>query len=284
MQSALFWLKVSRPGLWFQTLWLYLLPTSQRSEVFDSPLFWLGLVFVTYPLNLLVYGLNDVADQEIDRLNPRKDSFLFGARGSQEQLHKVPLVATVVFLPFAVALIVAAGPWMALVLAGIVAVNVVYDLPRRGLRGRPPLELLNQLGYLLVLPLSSLLNDLPAVSGKTLVYLTLFCTHAHLMGEIMDIEPDRMSGRRTTATVLGARATKIFVLALVVIEGAMLIVAFGDAVLGGFLLLGAAWLLLDVTVLYRDRPYTRREFQILGLALNAAGFASIAWAWTRGTL
>jgi 4-hydroxybenzoate polyprenyltransferase len=104
------------------------------------------------------------------------------------------------------------------------------------------------------------------------------------MGEIMDIEPDRASGRRTTATVLGARATKILVLALVVIEGTMLIVAFGDAVLGGFLLLGAVWLLLDVTVLYRDRPYTRREFQILGLALNAAGFASIAWAWTRGTL
>ena len=100
----------------------------------------------------------------------------------------------------------------------------------------------------------------------------------------MDIEPDRQSGRRTTATILGARATKLVVVALVVIEAALLIVAFREPVLGGFLLAGALWLLLDATVLYRDRPYTRREFQLLGLALNAAGFASLAWVWMRGTL
>jgi 4-hydroxybenzoate polyprenyltransferase len=284
LPTALFWLKVSRPGLWFQTLWLYLLPTAQRWEVFETPRFWIGLVFVTYPLNLLVYGLNDRADQEIDRLNPRKDSFLFGARGSARQLARVPAVTAAVNLPFAL-LLVAVGGWrMALVLAGIVAVNVLYDLPRRGLRGRPPLELLNQLGYLLLLPLSSWLNELPQVSGRALVYLALFCTHAHLMGEIMDIEPDRRAGRRTTATVLGARATKLAVLVLVVAEAALLLVAFAEPVLGGFLLLGALWLALDATVLYGDRPYSRREFQILGLALNVAGFASIAWVWVTGAL
>jgi 4-hydroxybenzoate polyprenyltransferase len=279
-----FWLKVSRPGLWFQTLWLYLLPTAQRWELFSTPRFWLGLVFVTYPLNLLVYGLNDLADQEVDRLNPRKDSFLFGARGTPEQLRRVPAVAAAVNLPLAAALAVAAGPPMVAVLGGILALNLLYDLPRRGLRGRPPLELLNQLGYLLVLPLCTLLNDLPAVAPRTVVYLALFCTHAHLMGEIMDIEPDRRAGRRTTATVLGARATKLLVLALVVVEGVLLAAAFGEPMLGGFLLLGGAWLLLDATVLYGDRPYTRREFQIFGMALNAAGFASIAWVWWRGTL
>ncbi|HVS13670.1 MAG TPA: UbiA family prenyltransferase [Thermoanaerobaculia bacterium] len=284
MATTAFWLKVSRPGLWFQTLWLYLLPTSQHAEVFRSPHFWLGLLFVTYPLNLLVYGLNDVADQEIDRHNPRKDSFLFGARGSAEELRRVPTVAAAVNLPFAIALTAAAGPRMALLLAAVLAVNVLYDLPRWGLRGRPPLELLNQLGYLLVLPLSSLLNGLPLVSGRTLLYLALFCTHAHLVGEIMDIEPDRRAGRRTTATVLGARPTKLVVLALVLAEGWLLIVAFRDPVLGSFLLLGALWLLLDATLLHRARPYTRREFRVLGLALNVAGFASIAWAWAAGTL
>jgi 4-hydroxybenzoate polyprenyltransferase len=242
------------------------------------------LVFVTYPLSLLVYGLNDVADQEIDRHNPRKDSFLFGARGTSEQLSRVPAVAAAVNLPFAVALVAVAGPRMMMILIGILAVNVLYDLPRWGLRGRPPLELLNQLGYLLLLPFSSVLNGLPAVSPGTMVYLALFCTHAHLMGEIMDVGPDRLAGRRTTATVLGARATKLVVLALVAGEGAMLILAFREPVLGAFLLLGAVWLLLDVTLLYRDRPYTRREFQIFGVALNVAGFASLAWVWWRGAL
>jgi 4-hydroxybenzoate polyprenyltransferase len=116
MPTAFFWLKVARPGLWFQTLWLYLLPTAQRYEVFGSTRFWLGVLFVTYPLNLLVYGFNDVADREVDQLNPRKDSFLFGARGSAEQLRRVPAVIAVVFLPCAAVLVAVAGPPMAALL------------------------------------------------------------------------------------------------------------------------------------------------------------------------
>ncbi|HUP25128.1 MAG TPA: hypothetical protein VNB06_19580, partial [Thermoanaerobaculia bacterium] len=80
------------------------------------------------------------------------------------------------------------------------------------------------------------------------------------------------------------RATKLVVFALVAGEGAMLFLAFREPVLGAFLLLGAVWLLLDVTLLYRNRPYTRREFQVFGVALNAAGFASLAWVWWRGSL
>ncbi|MEM8907345.1 MAG: hypothetical protein AAGD05_05815, partial [Bacteroidota bacterium] len=80
LQQGLFWLKVSRPGLWFATLWLYFLPTSQMSLLHSWP-FWLGLVYVTFPLNLLVYGWNDIVDQPIDAFNPRKDSYWFGAKG-----------------------------------------------------------------------------------------------------------------------------------------------------------------------------------------------------------
>jgi len=53
LHRLLFFLKVSRPGLWFQTLWIYLLPTSATSA-WLSPPFWLGLVYVTFPLNFLM--------------------------------------------------------------------------------------------------------------------------------------------------------------------------------------------------------------------------------------
>lgn len=284
MVGAWFWLKVARPGLWFQTLWLYLLPTSGRPEVFTSLAFWAGAAFVTYPLSLLVYGWNDVVDYDVDRLNPRKDSLLFGARGTREELGRVPALIAAVNLPSAM-LLVGLGGWrLAVVLAAVVAVNACYNLPQRGLRSRPPLELLNQLGYLLVLPLSSWLNGVPQVRPATLLYLVLFCTHAHLLGEIMDAEPDQQAGRRTTATILGVVPTKALVLTLVAGEGALLFAGFGEWVLAALLWLGAVWLALDLLVLHRARPYSRREFRLFGLALNVAGFTSITWVWWRASL
>jgi 4-hydroxybenzoate polyprenyltransferase len=283
MRKALFWLKVSRPGLWFQTLWLYTLPTAQL-PIFYSPLFWLGLVYVTFPANFLVYGWNDIVDSENDRHNPRKDSFLFGARGSQRELAGLPLLLAVIQVPFFIAFIMLRGWSMAALLGGIVLVNLLYNLPRAGWRGRPPLELINQAAYLLLLPLSILLNQTPPVSWAAIGYLALFCTHSHLMGEVMDVVPDARANRRTTARVLGVRGTKGVILAMVLLEGLLLGFHFHDWVLGGFLLAGSLWLVLDLFVLYRDRSYTRREFQLFGWGINASGFASMIWVWNVGTL
>jgi 4-hydroxybenzoate polyprenyltransferase len=278
-----FRLQVSRPGLWFQTVWLYLLPTAGRPELLESGRFWLGLAWVCYPLNLLVYGWNDIVDQEVDRLNPRKGSWIFGARGTPAQLARLPRWIALVIVASSLSLAFL-EPRTILLVVGMVGLNAAYNAPRRGLRSRPPLELLNQLGYLLVLPLGSWLNEIPAVPWSAVGYLALFCTHAHLIGEVMDVAPDREAGRRTTATVLGVRATKALVLALVVAEGVLLLLVFGEWVLGGFLLFGSLWLLADLLVLDPERRYSREEFRLLGLALNLSGFASIGWLWWRGGL
>ena len=282
-RRAIFCLKVSRPGLWFQTLWLYTLPTS-RLPIWHSPIFWLGVAYITFPLNFLIYGWNDIVDFENDRNNPRKDSFLFGARGSREELARLPLAIVFCQIPFFMALVWLRGWSLGAVLAGMVLVNALYNLPRSGWRGRPPLELINQAGLLLLLPLSVILNQTPAISWAAIGYLVLFCTHSHLMGEVMDVIPDARAGRRTTARTLGIKGTKVVILTLVIIEGLLLGFRFNDWVLGGFLLLGSLWLLLDLLVLYRDRPYTRNEFQLFGIGINVAGFASMAWVWNTGTL
>jgi 4-hydroxybenzoate polyprenyltransferase len=278
-----FRLQVSRPGLWFQTVWLYLLPTAGREDLLGSWRFWLGLAFVTYPLNLLVYGWNDVVDREVDLANPRKGSWIFGARGSREQLERLPAYLAAVFAPFAV-ILAAVEIRLATLLLAMVAVNAAYNAPRRGLRTRPPLELLNQLGFLLILPFSTWLNRLEPMGWPVVGYLVLFCTHAHLIGEVMDVEPDRASGRRTTATVLGVRPTKAVVLGLVLVEGLVLAAHFGELVLGGFLLLGSVWLVADLVLLDATRRYSRAEYRVLGVALNLSGFASIGWIWLRGGL
>ncbi len=284
MRRLLFLLKASRPGLWFQTIWLYVLPTSHL-PVWNSTWFWVGMAYVTFPLNLLVYGWNDLVDVPGDRVNPRKDTFLFGARGSREELALLPAAMILAQIPFAVVFIWTFGWKMALLLTAICAVNYLYNLPKNGWRGRPPLELLNQAGYLLILPMSVWLNSTPQVPWIAVVYLVLFCSHSHLMGEVMDVQPDAAVGRWTTARVIGVLPSKIAITTLVFIEGLLLGFHFHDWILGGFLLLGCLWLLLDMLVLFGGRPfYTPVEIWLFGVGINISGFASMAWVWWVGTL
>src|SRR5205823_2723377 len=97
--DMLFFLKASRPGFWLTSIWFYLLPLAGH-RVFDSSSFWIGVLFVTLPLGLLIYGWNDILDAENDRQNPRKGTFLFGPRGTDEQLRKLPWAIALVNLPF----------------------------------------------------------------------------------------------------------------------------------------------------------------------------------------
>ncbi len=277
-----FWLKTSRPGLYFQWLWLYLLPVA-GTEAYASPAFWWGLLYATFPLSLLVYGWNDLADAELDRHNPRKDSFLFGARGGRDERRSLPWAIAAVNLPFAVWLVARGGLEMLAVLAAIVAVNAAYNHPRFGLRGRPPFELANELGVLLLVHLSVLVNDVPQLPWQSYLYLYAFTVHAHLVGEVMDLEPDRAGGRRTTATCLGRTRTKAVIIALVAFEVALLSFVFGDRVLAAILGLGLLWLLADFFLIFRDRVYTVAEMRLFGVGMNFAGYGTILWALYAGT-
>lgn len=277
-------LKISRPGLWFQTLWLYLLPLTRGAD-WSDPWLWVGLLYATWPLNALVYGWNDSVDVELDARNPRKDSWLFGARATEAQLRRFLRIAVAAQIPFLLAFAVARGPLVALTFAGIFAVNASYNRRVGGLRGRPPFDLLNALGYLLVVVLSLQVNQRPPLSGLAWLYLGLFVTQAQLIGEVMDVVCDRQGGRVTTATRLGVGRTKIVIFALVLGLGLLCGLGFGDWVLGGLLLAGAGWLLLDLLVYAAKREtYSRTEHTIAGVGMNLLGAGSMAWQFWSPSL
>ncbi|MFK7797738.1 MAG: UbiA family prenyltransferase [Aureispira sp.] len=284
LAQLLFYLKVSRPGLWFATLWLYLLPTSQMTDIYQSWPFWYGLFYVCFPLNFLVYGWNDMVDYETDALNPRKDSFWFGARGSKEQLQvlwRAIAFSQVLFFP---ALIWAGGWKVALFLLLFTIINGLYNLPERGLRSHPPLELLCQVGYLLVVPLSIWVNQLEGLPWQTYLYLFLFAMQSHIMGEVMDIVPDTKAGRKTTGTVLGTKRTKLLIIGIVFLEVTLLFSIYQEYIFGGLLALGLFWLLLDVLVIYKDKPYTILEMKLFALMSNVVAVMSMAYVWWSGCL
>ena len=283
VETLLFWLKVSRPGLWFQTVWLYTVPIGAGID-WNTAEFWFGLVYVTWPLNLLVYGWNDIVDIDIDQENPRKDSWLFGARGTRAQLKSLPPLIVLAQVPFLIGFILLKGWIMLGLVVGIVGVNATYNAKIAGLRGRPPFDLINPLGYLLVLELAIQLTDAPHPPIATYLYLALFCVHAQLIGEVMDFYPDRASGRVTSCTKLGVISTKWLIIAMVFIEGLLIVFVFEDIPLGGMLLFGTSWLVYDVLFFSKSRPYTTTEFKLAGVGMNAAGFLSMAWVWMTGSI
>lgn len=278
-----FVIKASRPGLWATAVWFYLLPLGRR-HVFTSVSFWIGVIYVTLPLGLIIYGWNDIADAEIDKFNPRKGTFLFGARGSQEQLHRLPLQIAVAQIIFAVAFFPLIGSKILLWFAGLVAFTAVYNLPRYGFKQNPPFDILNQAGYLLVFVLSSWLNHTPQLRWSAMLFGALFAMHSHVFGEVMDLSPDRQSGRRTTATVIGAVPSKLLISAMLIGEAFLIYSHYGDRWISSALVFGAVWFLLDALLLWRDRPYSLRAMKCFLLGWNAIALGSMGWMWSNAPL
>lgn len=173
--------------------------------------------------------------------------------------------------------------FMVLYIAFLV-INGLYNLPEKGLRSRPPLELLCQIGYLLVVPISIMLNNTDPLPTWSYVYIILFAFQSHLIGEVMDIEPDKKAGKTTTAVLLGIKKTKILIISIVAAEVTLLSVVFGDYYFAGMLGLGLLWLLVDLFIIYKSKIYTLSEMKLFGLLSNVMAVFSMAYVWWSGCL
>ena len=277
-----FLLQVSRPGLWSTTALFYLMPLG-HADILHSGKLWLGLFFVLFPLGILLYGVNDIVDAEADLLNPRKGTFMFGSRGAREQLAALKWQIAVVQIPFVTAFNFFVGLrilwWYALLLLAV----GLYNAPGIGWKGRPPLDVFIQASYLLVFVLSSWLNNVPQLPWQTFLLGAMFAMHSHVFGEVMDIEPDRLSGRRTTASSIGRVPAKYLIAAFLCIETVLVYSSFRDWAITLFLALGAFWFLLDATLLWKKQAYSPNEMRLFLWGWNAAALLGMFWNWTHGT-
>ena len=277
-------LKISRPGLWFPTIWIYLVPFSLEDEFWLQPVFWIGLLFVTFPLNYLVYGLNDYNDYTADLVNDRKGNYLFGAKSTKYQLALVPKKITFIILPFVIFFTVIAGFQMLALLVFMVLINIVYNFKPFRIKERPPFEICIQIGYVFTAFFSVLLNNLQMLPWQTILYLSLFAFQAHIAGEIMDIEPDLESGKKTTATLIGRKKTKLLMLLLLLIETYILFFWFKDFVLSTFLGCFSIWLIFDIFLFFKEKPYDLSQMKLFGYAMNISAIMSMIWILFSGKL
>jgi 4-hydroxybenzoate polyprenyltransferase len=281
--ELVFLLQVSRPGLWSTTALFYLMPLG-RADFLHSRTLWLGLFYVLFPMGFLLYGVNDIADAEADRRNPRKGTFLFGSLGASEQLAALGWKIAAVQIPFLIVFFVLIGPRILFWFAALLLAVGIYNAPRFGWKSHPPFDVLIQASYLLVFVLSSWLNGAAQLPWQTFVFGAMFAMHSHIFGEVMDIEPDRLSGRWTTATLIGAVRSKLLIAGFLCVETALVYISFGDLVITAFLGVGAVWFLLDALVVWKNRPYSPMEMRLFMWGWNAAALLGMYWNWWHGSL
>jgi len=85
----------------------------------------------------------------------------------------------------------------------------------------------------------------------------------------VDIEPDRLSGRKTTATVIGRVPAKFLIAAFLAVEALLVRYYFRDWIVMGSLALGAVWFVLDAPLVWKDRKYLPKQMRLF------------LWGWTR---
>lgn len=281
MKWAVDLLKVSRPGFWPTQLWFFVLPFGQR-DMFSTPAFWIGCVYVTFPLGLLLYGWNDIFDAETDRANARKDSWLFGARLDDASLKRLPWWIIATQLPFLVLFVWIGGAKMLIWAAAVAATNALYNQPPLGFKNRPVLDVVAQLGYLLVFVLASWLCAVPHLSWPAMTFSALFAMQGHLFGQLMDVEQDRAAGRRTTAVVFGVRATKLLAAFILLGQAVLSFFFFAHLAPTLFAAAGAVFFVVDALAIGRERPYPSLFAKVFFVGWNVVVIATAYVVWKTG--
>src|SRR5262249_4544537 len=149
LSTTLFLIQVSRPGLWTTTTLFYLMPLGKSLDAHKAS-FWLGLFYIVFPLSFLLYGVNDIADAERDRYNPRKGTYLFRSRGGDQQLLALRWQIAVWQIPFIAVFWISCGPRLFLWFTVLLAAVYLYNARPLALKGRPPFDVLIQASYLLI--------------------------------------------------------------------------------------------------------------------------------------
>jgi 4-hydroxybenzoate polyprenyltransferase len=201
-----FLLQVSRPIVWPVLPLVYLLGLN-ASDARLSTVAIVQMVLLTFPMNLVGCGLNDIFDYESDRRSLRRRS-IWGAVVDEAAR---PLVwrASLAMIPLVIlgaAMTRNADNFVATV--SLVLVAWLYSVPPARLKERPPLDsLANGLGYfLLPLMMGYSLGANPRSMPLRYYLLALCVCGIHALATAADYDADKAAGHRTLATMYGRRA------------------------------------------------------------------------------
>jgi len=167
----------------------------------------LAAFFLTLPMGLIVYGVNDIADRESDSTNPRKggaDGTILHA-GETEKLKKAVFLTTIISL----FTFLATQQYGVFIAASIICLFAyTYSVPPFRFKTRPVLDSLSNglwgVAVLLTGYWANVLGPYLPLPSLRLISIVFLCVTAyHILGAAMDYEVDRANNDSTICVALG---------------------------------------------------------------------------------
>lgn len=223
--------RASRPVSWINTAFPFAAGYIMVERQVDALLI-VGTLFFLIPYNLLMYGVNDVFDYESDLLNPRKGGIegdVVRDRERARRVHRGIIAASVVTVtPMMAWLIVSGTPQSAVVLALVVFAVVAYSAPVLRFKERPFLDSFTSAVHFAGPLIYALVLTEAGLTGRGVwpiwVAFLAWGMASHAFGAVQDVRADREGGIASIGTVMGARVTTWFALAMYAVASTVLLV------------------------------------------------------------
>lgn len=199
----------SRPLLWFTHFILFTYGGLQSNAFhLNSLQFILGLLILSLPFSLFIYAINDYYDLKTDLLNSRKGG-IFGEKHDASSLKGLRVWG---FAGLALSLALTSFLGMDVLLIVIFLSLILYSYSALPLRFKsiPIIDALTGGGlyaYLIVVigyfAFAGSEAQFADIFKPPFIFFGLFGLAGHLMGAVLDVEPDRRANIGTSAVVFG---------------------------------------------------------------------------------
>lgn len=166
------------------------------------------LLWLTLPFNLLIYGVNDVFDQETDAKNPRKGT-LQGARIRPEEVRPIALGVLLTNLPFLIYFVLFLPPAAILWMLLYALLFTGYSVPPARFKARPYFDSFSNAAYAFPLVFVPLALSAPVV-WPAAFGLMAWSAAKHTFDAVQDVDEDRRVGIETTAVRLGPKGVVLW--------------------------------------------------------------------------
>jgi 4-hydroxybenzoate polyprenyltransferase len=242
-------LKLSRPRFWLYTLGPFLIGTAaggNMNSIFRFEI-WYGFLYFLLPANLFIYGVNDYFDRHIDSINPKKHKQeaymrLKDARSSM----LLAAISVLLCLP-----LLFINLQVSLALLTFIFVGFFYSSPPIRFKTKIVFDSFSNFFYIIPGIIGYLLiaGTMPPVN--MFIAGSLWAIAMHLFSAIVDIEPDKKAGIRTSATALGYKKSLILT-SLLWFSAATLVLPYSQ-----LLLIGYMYAFLPLLVLFKKITVSR---------------------------
>lgn len=261
-------IKLSRPRFWFYLAGPFMVGFVAGADAlsdFDINFFVLLFYFI-FIANIMLYGVNDLADESIDILNAKKENKEIRVDANNRNFVKNAVLVSL-FLSFLVFLFLSKGNYLLMCL--FLFLSIFYSLPPLRFKTIPFLDFLSNALYVIpgFIAYYEVTRSVPSIIF--IIAPILWASAMHLFSAILDIEPDKKAGIITSAVYLGIK--KSLILCLVLWLSAFVLV-YMNSFLGDLVYLYLIYPLLPLYILLNKKVNLAKIYWLYPYINTVLGF------------